>query len=201
MSPPSAPAALQHRCSIPKLPRLQSSVYSLPLRPWLPAQVHLQEPRAPAHPEVSAGAAWGSRGAQEQSTTEGLGRNFLPVLGCSMIGQAQVICCVGSTRVGICHCRWIGLTVHPRFLGHLPCTRENLALSRPASPHPTQVCPCSAASGQRLGQDPSVSVKFQQGLGYPSPATHWPAGLGHHELPAVQRKGALGAAALEQPAT
>ncbi|XP_077912952.1 lysophosphatidylserine lipase ABHD12 isoform X3 [Halichoerus grypus] len=36
--------ALQHRCSIPKLPRLQSSVYPLSLRPRLQAQVYLQEP-------------------------------------------------------------------------------------------------------------------------------------------------------------
>lgn len=47
-------SALQHCCDITKFPRLQGAVCSVPHRPRLPAQVHLQEPRATSNTAVTA---------------------------------------------------------------------------------------------------------------------------------------------------
>lgn len=50
----SLDSALQHCCNIAEFPRLQGAVCSVPHRPWLPAQVHLQESRATSNTAVTA---------------------------------------------------------------------------------------------------------------------------------------------------
>lgn len=47
-------SALQHCCDVTEFPRLQGAVCSIPHRPWLPAQVYLQESRATSNTAVRA---------------------------------------------------------------------------------------------------------------------------------------------------
>lgn len=66
-------SALQHCCDVTEFPRLQGAVCSVPHRPRLPAQVHLQESRATSNTAVTAQLTRVSSGLRRGAGAWGFG--------------------------------------------------------------------------------------------------------------------------------